>query len=281
MGNKTSSPSPARDAVDWSTIRQSARSFTFEELSHYSRSGINPYTIEIVHALCSQLTISPSAKRDLAAAREKLPPVADSSMHRVLLDLIASGPGLIALGICGILNESFRQESLAIVFVVLAGSSAVPDDLRPADDSWAELNQLCGKLQLPSTFHDLVERYTRLESVNGSIAAEALGETQSAGLNNAGPRLVVHGLQAMSALCSREVKTPMIAFAGHHAGWCAAVAEWMFDLKIQITSQDGRVVYSNCEGHEELMQLTLAFQNPGVPCDGSEPLKDLPLPTND
>jgi len=173
MENKLSgpAPTPARNAVDWPAIRQSSRTFTFEELSHYSRLGINPYTIELVHALCSQFTISARAKKDLAAIREKLSAAPDKSIRHVLLDLTASDPGLIALGICGIINETFQQDSLGIVFGVLAGSSAVPDDLRPLEDSWAEPNELGGQLQLPDMFHALVEKYSGLEKSTRTVRA--------------------------------------------------------------------------------------------------------------
>lgn len=272
MGNKVSSASAAPKAVDWTGIRRSARSFTFEELSHSSIAGVNPYTVQLVHALCSQFTLSSKAKRELEATRGKLSAATADAMHNVLLDLVATDQGLIALAICGILNESFEQESLGIVFEVLAKSAlfesnAVPKDLIPPNGSWAELNQLCGRLEAPNTFHDLVERYSHLEPVG-------------AHLEQTGPLGIVDSLQIMTEPFSGDPSGPITSYAGRHAGWYAAVAEWMFDLKIQIAAEDGRVLYSNCEGHEELLQLIVTFHNRGVPCEG-DPIEDLPLRTKE
>lgn len=211
-------PPSVPNVVDWTAIRKSSRTFTFEGLAHYAHTGINPYTISIVQALCSQFTISARAKQDLAAVRERLSASPDEGTRCVLLDLTATDDGLVALGICGILNETFQQEALGLVFRVLDASSAVPNDLRPLYHSWKELNELCGKVQLPDVLHERVENFSRL---TGSPAET----TQSPPLEYPGPQLVVDGLQAMSRLCSGEEEGPILVLAGHYAGWCAAVAE--------------------------------------------------------
>jgi hypothetical protein len=282
MGNKPSTPAPASapappptpSVVDWSVFRDTARVLTFEELAHYARTGITPYTVALLQALCSQITISARAGADLAVLRKTLVAVSDERARCVLLDLTASDYELVVLGILGILNETFRQEALALVFRALDVASAVPDDLRPLYHSWDELNGLCGQVQLPAAFHERVERFSRLNDG----AADAPEMKRDVELEHIGPQVVVDGLQAMSRSCSGEEEDQILVLAGQDAGWYAAVAEWMFELRIEIQDQDWRVLYTNCEGLQAKVQMTIAFHNRGVPCDGSEPMEDEPLP---
>jgi len=49
--------------------------------------------------------------------------------------------------------------------------------------------------------------------------------------------------------------------------WTAAVAEWLFEMKLEICARGGRLLESNYEDGEKA--LSIRFQEPGTPCDGT------------
>jgi hypothetical protein len=282
MGQKRSSLSATQSAINnsagqseivWAAIRTSAYSSTFEELSHYSHCRVSPYVIAVAQALCSQINITASARKELEDVRQKLCTIQNDSSDHVLQMLTASDEGLILLGMCGILNDYFHWVALAEFFETLTKMSDMPEALRPARGRWIELARIGGKIQPLDSFHARVQKYSHLGLVD-----EAKNNDLEEGV---GPIGVGCCMQGMSSIHSGEDAGRTIMFCGRSAGWHAAVAEWMFGLRIKLTTRDGTtldgsMVYSNCE--EEQVQLTLAFNNPGVPCEG-EPVDDPPMPT--
>ena len=263
----------AQSKIDWVAVRTSAYSCTFEELSHYSHCRVSPYVVAVARALCSQFTITASARRELEDLRQKLDTSGDDSSDHVLHMLTASDEGLIVLCICGILNDYFHLVALAEFFDILAKMSGMPEALRPARGRWMELARVWGKIQPPDSFHTLVQKCSQL----GLVDKAKTNDLEEC----VGPIGVVSCLQGMSLIQSGDEDGRIVMLCGRSAGWHAAIAEWMFGLRIKLTirdstSFDGKMVYSNCQ--EDQLQLILTFNNPGIPAEG-DLVDDPPMPT--
>ena len=170
------------------------------------------------------------------------------------------------------LNDYFHPAALAEFLETLAKMSGMPETLRPARARWMELVRICGKIQPPASFHSLAQNYSRL-----GLAEEARNSNLEEGV---GPMAVVEFIQGMSLISSGEEDGAIVMFCGRSAGWQAAIAEWMFGLRIKLTILDGTSikgngVHSNCQ--DDQVQLTLAFNNPGIPMDG-DTVDDPPMP---
>src|SRR2546421_278090 len=59
------------------------------------------------------------------------------------------------------------------------------------------------------------------------------------------PRSLAETLLALASVSKGELKSIEVCGNGN-AGWVAAVAHWLFDLKIVIQAIDGRVLFTNC-----------------------------------
>ena len=264
----------ALSKIDWVAIRTSACPWTFEELSHCSQCRVSPYVVAVARALCSQFNIAAGARKELEDWRQKLDTSEDDSSAHVLRMLSASDEGLIVVGVCGILNGYLHWMALAEFFSTLAEMSGMPEALRPARGRWIELARMAGKIQPLDSFHTLVQKCSQLglvDKVNTNDLEEGVG-----------PISVVSCIQGMCSIRSGEDDRRIIMLCGRSAGWHAAIAEWMFGLRIKLTTRnsttmEGKTVYSNCK--EEQVQLTLAFNNPGVPVDGQELVDDPPMTT--
>jgi hypothetical protein len=262
----------AQNKIDWTAVRTSTCSWTFEELSRYSHCRVSPYVFAVARALCSQFGISASARKELAELKQRLDTPEDDSSHHVLHMLTASDEGLTVLGVCGILNDYFHSAALAEFFETLAKMSGMPKTLRPARGRWMELARICGKIQPPASFHSLAQNCSRL-----GLVEEAENNDLEEGV---GPIGVVTCIQGMSQISSGEDDGRIVMLCGRSAGWHAAIAEWMFGLRIKLTTRDGisfegKTVHSNCQ--DDQVQLTLAFNNPGVPTEG-DLVDDPPMP---
>ena len=274
---------PENNKIDWTAVCASTCSWTFEELSYYARSKISPYVVIVARTLCSQFSISAIAREELADIRQELKAleigVEDKSSYYVLHMLIAGNEGLTLLGVCGILNAYFHSHALAEFFEVLAETSRIPKALRPNRARWMEIVRICGKIQPPASFLSLTDNNARLglEMAKNNDLEESVGS-----------RCVVDLIQSMSLLSTGnqdelEEDRRIFMLCGRTAGWYAAIAEWMFGLKIRLTILDstqfdhfkGNVVYQNC--HDDQIQLTLAFNNAGIPVNGTV-VDDPPMP---
>jgi len=264
--------SAAQTKIDWTAVRTSTCSWTFEELSHYSHCRVSPYVFAVARALCSQFSIAASSRKELADLKERLDTSEDDSSHHVLHMLTASDEGLTVLGVCGILNDYFHSAALAEFFETLAEMSGMPETLRPARGRWLELARICAKVPAPDSFRSLAQNCSRL-----GLVEEAENNDLEDG---AGPIGVVTCIQGMSQISSGEDDGLVVMLCGRSAGWHAAIAEWMFGLRIRLTTRDGisfegKTVYSNCQ--DDQVQLTLTFNNPGVPTEGNL-VDDPPMP---
>ena len=144
-------------------------------------------------------------------------------------------------------------------------ATQLPINLRPLAEKWQTLSQFSASFADIDEFKVLVDKFTKLHQEDSIDASD---------LHHAGGEIVARMLYKMDEL-RRGNQKRLIAYAERDAGWVAAVAEWLFELKIVLKAQDNRVLYKNCE--EEEIQFDIRFQRPELPADGlpvaNEPLK--------
>jgi hypothetical protein len=151
---------------------------------------------------------------------------------------------------------------------------------------------LYASLRGPPAFGELVGKYTELRVKPTASDVERAPQTKSLAHN--GPFGVVSFLYCISTINQnsnvgvdpKTDRSGIIAFAGKDAGWGAAVAEWLFGLKIRLrmgspsrisaeSVASENLLYSNYDEAEKA-QLTVFFDSPGVPVDGV-PFVETPL----
>lgn len=256
-------------AHDWATFRKEPLFFSSAQLARYSRTEVDPYVIEISKSLCRSFPLCLEAKNHLGRKFRCAPEVAKESestgseLPSVVSQIAESEEGLLFLGILGVLTEYYNNTSVATVFDELAKWKKVPEDLAPTAQSWKTVATLLGNRLGSDEFRSAVDRYTQLgqDSITHDLQ-HTDGFTVMVALNTMG-----------DLSCGREKGTPT-AYVGKDAGWLAAVAEWLFDLKIELRSQKSCVLFSN--SGKEKPQFSFQFKPPGVPVDGL-PLKSVPL----
>ncbi|KAE9376056.1 hypothetical protein N431DRAFT_556320 [Stipitochalara longipes BDJ] len=279
---------------DWETFRAShSTSFGENDIALCSKIGINPNTLQLAQILCNAYAIPQNGKDAIAKAVENKS-ITHSSVHTLdeamediwkLIEILASSEaGLCFLAICSVLGNYYTDESIPKVFSELAAESAVPQDLAPTVQEWENLKPLYASLCGPPAFGELVDKYTILGVE--PTASDVERDLQTKPLAHDGPFGVVSFLYCISIINKdsdvgvdpKTNRSGIIALAGKDAGWGAAVAEWLFGLKIRLrmgspsripadSVASENLLYSNCAEGEKA-QLTICFASPGVPVDG-------------
>jgi len=240
----------------------------------YSHLNIDPQTISLAKSLCAPFSFSSTVQARLRNAFI-IPLRPDSEHDKIQHDIntIASSlEGLSFLAILGVLMSYYNDPSVASVFNVLAEEAKVPDDLMPGMKIWEEMAScFVGQLDV-SEFAGLEGRYTRLRPERN----ENTDEVRRKELQHASAGGVIEFLNCMRRLSRGEDQhhSCIMMLAGLDAGWTAAVAEWLFEIKLDICAQGGKVLESNYKDGERA--LSIRFQEPGIPCDGV-PIVSVPL----
>lgn len=271
---------------NWAAFRTTALNLSAERLSNCSKIRIDVYALELAKHLCNHYPILEFRKQSLVTSVESsIDPDVDIDrkldlqddvycLLKVINELASSGSGLAFLCICNVFGNYYTSQSMEKIFEELVKEAGVPEDLVPTEEAWQSLYPLFNSFQGPPMFAALVEKYTALG--NEEPWASARPE-----IRHMGALSIVSAFMAMSHL-ARGKQPWILALAGMDAGWKAAVAEWLFGLKIELRGsfqeerlRGERLIYTNCLSGEKT-QMVIRFNPPGDPVDG-EAILDMPL----
>lgn len=234
-------PSSHQPVIDWSVFAVERHDFTTDQLLSYNATGVDPYLIQIAQIIGSRFKLALQGQRNLANAFASLP-LAEFygrrmgigfSDRQVARLLSTSEGGFVFLGICGCLCEYFAEDVVVGVIMLFLRSFQTPrilPELEPSDAQWRKLVQLCHGALATSPFGVLITR--------GGPASPVAGE-------HVNLTTIVDGLVSMSLLVGGDVKHISIHDAGPDAHWFAAVAEYLFDLRVVIQDPSGAIIYSS------------------------------------
>lgn len=291
-------------SFDWEAFRAD-RPTSFGEYGNAlcSSIGIDPKTLQLVQMLCNAYVIPKAGKDAISQAVDNksivhfsyhAPDGTTENMWKLIKLLASSEAGLRFLAVCSVLGNYYADESIPRVFAELAVESTVPRDLAPTIQEWETLKPLYLHLRGSPDFGELVDRYTELGVQVEHTVSNMDRIPRTKPLAHDGPFGVVSFLYCISIINKdpdagggEKIDHPgIIALAGKDAGWGAAVAEWLFGLKIRLrmgppsripaeSVASENLLYSNCAEGEKA-QLTMCFASPGVPVDGV-PFVETPL----
>jgi len=194
--------------------------------------------------------------------------------------LASSEAGLCSLAVCSVLGNYYTDESIPKVFSELAAEPAVPQDLAPTVQEWEDLKPLYASLRGTPAFGELADKYTKLGVE--PTASDVERDPQTKSLAHDGPFGVVSFLYCISIINKdsdvgvdpKTDRSEIVALAVKEAGWGAAVADWLFGLKIRLrlgypsripteSVASENLLYSTCAKGKKA-QLTMCFASPVI-----------------
>ena len=252
----------------WTAFRAQPITFAPEMLSCYSRAGVDPYVIEVGKSLHPMFPLCRESKMHLGRKFRCVGEVErnegnGSDLSVIVAEIAKSEEGLLFLGVLGVLTEYYDDQSVSKVLHELGKWKKIPEDLATGVQGWEAIATLFGGKLDSEKFSSAISRYTQLGQ-----------HSTTQDLVHTDAFTVAASLNAMKDIVRGREKGVPTAYVGMDAGWVAAVAEWLFDLKIELRSKDDRILYST--GTDEKVQLSIQFKPPGIPVDGT-PLENVPL----
>jgi hypothetical protein len=255
---------------DWSAFVNARHTFTTEQLQQFSAAGVDPYLIQIAQLIGSQFKISLQGQRNLANALSSLPQAefygqrigtgfSDRHIARILAE---SDGGFAFLSILGCLGEYFASDVVVGVIMKLASILQVGEmweGSQPSDFQWERLVRLCQGVLATSPVGTLITR----NHENLRTATDHVNVAQ-----------VVEGLVNMSSLVDGSTERFSLEHAGSDVFWFAAVAEYLFDLKVAVQDPNGTVLYAQPGVEATMAQFVLRS---GVPVYSGDSVELWPL----
>lgn len=248
-------------SLDWVALSKTSVSFSLDILARYARAGVETLTIAVGQALFSQFNVPADAQRRLELSVSKLKAFSSAAnalwfgigFKHLIRTMLETEQGAAFVAVSSCLMVSYDQNFSATVLKTLCDKSSLPETLSPSLPQWSTFINMCTPAVTSSHFPILVEGFSRLLVSNTTrkelhrLAATSPGELASA-------------LLEIAQLSTGKVAN--VTLVGNaDCAWLAALAEWLFSLKVEIMDQTGNFLYqSKGEGRlntHDFFQLTI------------------------
>lgn len=248
-------------SLDWVVLSKTSVSFSLDILARCSRAGVETLTIAIGQTLFSQFNVPADAQRRLELSVSKLKAFSSAAnalwfgigFKHLIRTMLETEQGAAFVAVSSCLMVSYDQNFSAIVLKSLCDKSSLPEKLSPSLPQWSTFINMCTTAVTSSQFPILVEGFSRLLVSNTTrkephrLAATSPGELASA-------------LLEIAQLSTRKVANVTL-MGNADCAWLAALAEWLFSLKVEIIDQTGNFLYQS-KGERrlnthEFFQLTI------------------------
>jgi hypothetical protein len=261
------SPSfPQSGGWNWVGLLDSGVKGAVKVLSRYSAAGIDPHTLVVGQIACSgfRLTARSEARLRHAIMDLKSMSTIGNMLHigfgidSVVRNLATTEEGGILVALCAAAAEAFVEDHAASVLWELVRTFKVPEKQTPALLQWKALLRVCAGVLAETEFPALADHFMNLYDENNQLAVETddiwtLREARTV----SSPDSMAEALVAIGKVAVGELVAISIV-GGADAGWLAAVAQWLFDLRIAIFDSDGELLHATA-AHEGQPQVRFFF----------------------
>lgn len=265
----TSPSFPQSGSWNWVGLIDSGVQGAVKILSRYSAAGVDPYTLIIGQIACSNFKLSTRSAMRLQNAIMDLKSMNSigNFLHfgfgidSVVRNLAATEEGGILVALCASATESFATNHAANILWELIRTFKAPEKQRPSQLQWKALLQVCAGTLAETEFPALAEHLMHLCAENDRLAVgryETETHRQTRGVSS--PDTMAEALVAIGKVSMGDMVAISIV-GGGDAGWLAAVAQWVFDLRIAVFTSDGELLHAT-SAQEGQPQVQFIFVKP-------------------
>ena len=249
-----------RGSIDWVAFSKSTINFSVEFLARFSGAGVDALAVAVGQALFAQFKVPSDAQLRLHHSVSQLKAFSSASdllwlgvgfKHpmRLLLDT-EQGCSLVAVSAC--LMVSYEKTYVAAVLQSLCHRSSLPENITPSLLQWGAMADLCAPSVLASKFPVLVEGFSRL------LIKKSIIRIPQNVLATSPDELAIALLELAPLSRGQAASITMVGKAD--CAWLAALAVWLFSLRVEIVDQDGKALYQTQDANNPIssnFQLTV------------------------
>jgi hypothetical protein len=239
---------------------------TFGVLSRYSAARVNPYTAMVGEVLCQNFQLTATGRQNLEKAVGSLKVVGGLGntlefgfgMEDVIRAMAKTERGCVCLALCAALKECYSDDIAVEVLLEMARLVNVNGQYMPSSQSWKGLLSACAGTLSTSKFPFLAEHLMQLPRDEHRLGAfRRLDALPTSVRSCSRPASIAEALSGLARISRGEMQA-ITLYGGSDAGWLAALAEWLLDLKVMISNFDGTLYYIN--GDADSIQINVVMR---------------------
>ena len=258
----TSTNFQQQGSVDWVELSSRSVHFSVAVLARLSRAGIDPFTLQVGRAICTNFSLHPIAQgriSDAILALKKFGSYGDViwfgfGVKHIVTDLAETEEGLTLVALCAALSTTYDSLYGARVLRELCGLCKAPQSFSPAIRQWKILVELCAGILTSGHFVLVLDGFHRLALDGRNRNISRLAPRRSP---------TTYSALAEAILTIAHVTTKRLASATFTGGldcmWLAAVAEWLFSLDVVIYSSADVPLYRSRSLDQKPPQITVVY----------------------
>ncbi|KIW13133.1 hypothetical protein PV08_08320 [Exophiala spinifera] len=254
---------PQSGSISWVNLIDSGVRGAISVLSRYSAGGVDQYTVVVGQLLCAHFRLNSRAMVRLKDAIMNLKAVTTigNMLHfgfgvdSIVRNLAATVEGGTLVALCAAATETFHSDQAANILWELVRSFDPPERRTPSPMQWKALLTACAGTLSETSFPRLVEHFMQLHSESNRLNLGRPTRDTSPELRGvSSPDSVAEALLAIGKVSTGDLVCVSV-FGGPDAGWLAAVAQWIFDLRVAIFDVDGAQVHATSMHQHAQVQI--------------------------
>lgn len=159
----------------------------------------------------------------------------------VIRNLATTEEGACLAVLCAAAAECYQEEYAASIMWELVRCYGAPNSFVPSAIQWKALVRACNGSLSSSSFPKIAEHFMGLDRRHGRANVDHWSGRNCSSADTLAQALLFIGKISTGKLESITIAGPS------DAGWLAAIAEWMLDLRIVISTFGGTLLHANCE----------------------------------
>ena len=223
-------------------------------LSRYCAGRVNPYTAVVGQALCANFQLAQKGRNNVETALLSLNAVGslDKSLQfgfgveDLVRSLATTEEGATCVALFAALADCYSEDVAVEVILELArATKKVEGQYMPSSLEWKELLRACSGTLSKTDFPIQAETFMSLcpgqERLGGHKRIASMPRDAR---RCSSPKSIAEALIGLSMI-SRKKLHAMTVVGQADAGWLAAVAEWLLDVRVSMADPSGRILYEN------------------------------------
>ena len=253
----TSTNFQQQGSVDWVELSGRSVQFSVAVLARLSKAGIDPFTLQVGRAICTNFSLRPVAQgriSDAILALKKFGSYGDIiwfgfGVKHVVTDLAETEQGLTLVAVCAALSVTYDSLYGARVLRELCGLCKAPQSFSPAIRQWKILVESCAGILTSGHFVLVLDGFRRLVSGGPDLQPDRHPTTYLA---------LAEGILTIAQVTTKRLASATFT-GGLDCMWLAAVAEWVFSLDVVIYNSAGVLLYRSRSLDEQPPQVTVVY----------------------
>ena len=261
----------SQGSLSWADFVAKPVQYSVDVLARTSAAGVDPYTLHVAHFIADRFRLGQNGARKLQTALIDLKYFSGYAkalwfgvgVQSLVRMMARTDQGRIWVALSAALSECYHEDFAAEILHQMALSLEPPGRLTPSVSEWYMIVKAC---QGTLSQTDFPVRAEALMSLDPSVSMGSMSSVVSSRIwvGNRGcsaAKDIAAVLMGMGRTIKEDLKSITVV-GGSDAGILAALAEWLFDLKVAVTDTEGQPKYSNCHG--DLPQLQIIFDRTGA-----------------